>query len=102
MADVTELPIACTLEPGRMPGRLAFIEALVAYALVDQQPIAGGLRTRFRDTPDVELRVRDLVAAESDCCAFLRFELGRDDDALVLDITGSPDAQPVIRGFFAA
>ena len=98
---MTELPTACTLEPEQMPGRLAFIEGLTADALIDQQPIAGGQRSRFRDTPDVEQRVRDLVAAESECCAFLRFELARDEHALLLDITGSPDAQPVIRRFFA-
>jgi hypothetical protein len=97
---MTDPPIACTLAPDRMRGRLAFIDALTADALVDQQPIAGGVRSRFRDEPDVERRLRELVALESQCCAFLRFEIGRAEAAIVLDITGSPDAQPVIERFF--
>ncbi len=42
-----------------------------------------------------------LVAAESQCCAFLDFTLGRDDGDLVLDIAGPEDARPVIEMLFA-
>jgi hypothetical protein len=97
----TDQPIACTLAPDRMRGRLAFIDALTAEALLDQQPIADGLRSRFRDAPGVERRVRELVELESQCCAFLQFEIGRAGTAIVLDITGAADAQPVIEQFFA-
>jgi hypothetical protein len=56
---------------------------------------------RLRDTPEIEQRTRALVAAESACCAFLDFDLARENDALVLEITGSADARPVIEMFFA-
>jgi hypothetical protein len=98
---MTDPPIACTLAPDRMRGRLAFIDALTADALLDQQPIAGGMRSRFLDAAGIEERVRELVELESRCCAFLRFAIGRDRDAIVLDITGSADAQPVIEQYFA-
>jgi hypothetical protein len=98
----TDILIACTLDPAEMRDRVTSIDALRSDALLDQREIAGGLRTTFRDTPDVERRVRELVAAESRCCAFLSFAVGRDDDALWLDITGAPDARPVIDQFFAA
>jgi hypothetical protein len=64
--------------------------------------LRGGLRSRFRDTPDVEQRIQDLIAAESRCCAFLSLATGREQDALWLDITGAPEARPVIEQFFAA
>jgi hypothetical protein len=99
---MTDQPIACTLAPAQMRGRRAFIDALAAEALLDRRPIAGGERFRFRDETDVEARVRELVDLESRCCAFLRFEIGRGDGAIELDITGSPDAQPVIEQFFVA
>ena len=51
--------------------------------------------------PEVEQRTRELVAAESRCCAFLAFKLDREDGALVLDIAGPADARPVIEMFFA-
>jgi hypothetical protein len=96
-----ELPIACTLPPADVSGRLELIDALAAEALLDQRPIAGGLRARFRDAPGIDARVRGLAAAEAECCAFLRFEVAREGGAVTLDITGAPDAQPVIHRFFA-
>ena len=98
---MTETPIACTLTPDGMTARLALIETLAADGLLDRTPTQDGLRVRLRDTPDIEQRARELVAAESRCCAFLDFELGRDGGELVLDIAGPEDARPVIELFFA-
>jgi hypothetical protein len=98
---MTEQPIACTLTADRVPGRLALIDSLTTDALIDRRPIPGGVRSRFREAPGVERRVRELVELESRCCAFLRFAVARDERAIVLDITGSDDAQPVIEQFFA-
>ena len=44
------------------------------------------MRVRLRDTPEIEQRTRELVAAESECCAFLDFTLGREGGAIVLEI----------------
>lgn len=96
-----ESPIACSLPTGQARDRSALIAQLRADAMLGQQPITGGLRTRFRADAATEQRVRGLVAVERDCCGFLRFDLQREPDALVLDITGSTDAQPVIQTFFA-
>jgi hypothetical protein len=54
----TDIPIACTLKPAEMRDRVTSIDALLIDALLDQREIAGGLRTTFHDTPDVERRVR--------------------------------------------
>jgi hypothetical protein len=94
-------PIACTLTPDGMTARLALIEALAADSLFDRTATEAGLRVRLRDTPEIERRTRALIAAESRCCAFLDFNLARENGVLVLDITGSADARPVIDMFFA-
>ena len=96
-----DLPIACTLTPDGMTARLALIEALAADGLLDRTPTDAGLRVRLRDTPDIEERTRELIAAESRCCEFLDFDLGREGGELVLDISGPEDARPVIEMFFA-
>jgi hypothetical protein len=101
LSGMTNQPIACTLDAAQMSERVASIDALLDDALLDQSEIDGGLRTRFRDAPGVEARIRDLIDAESRCCAFLSFAVGRDGDALWLDITGAPEARPVIEQFFA-
>ena len=98
---MTELPIACTLTPDGMTARLALIDALAADALLDRTPTYRGLRVRLRDTPEIEQRTRELSAAESACCAFLDFDLGRADGDLVLEIAGPADVRPVIDMFFA-
>lgn len=96
-----DLPIACTLSPDGMTARLALIDALAADGLLDRTSTDAGLRVRLRDTPEIERRTHELVAAESECCAFLDFDLGRQDGDLVLDISGPKDARPVIEMFFA-
>ena len=96
-----DLPIACTLSPDGMTARLALIDELAADGVLDCATTDAGLRVRLRDTPAIERRTRELVAAESSCCAFLRLDLRREDGALVLEIAGPADARPVIDMFFA-
>jgi hypothetical protein len=93
--------IACTLGPGEMAERQMLIQALVTDGLLERRPIERGVRLRLRSTPDLERRARDLVAAESECCRFLTFDLRRDAGELVLDITGPPDAQEFVGQVFA-
>jgi hypothetical protein len=98
--DMTDQPIACTLTPDGMTARLALIDALAADGLLERTPTEAGMRIRLLDRPDIEQRTRELVAAESKCCAFLDFDLRREDGDLLLDITGPEDARPVIAMFF--
>jgi hypothetical protein len=97
---VTDVPIACTLTPDGLTARMGLIDALAADGLLDRTRTDSGLRVRLRDTPEIEQRTLELVAAESRCCAFLGFDLSRDAGELVLDISGPEDAQPVIDLFF--
>jgi hypothetical protein len=99
--DMTDQPIACTLTPDGMTARLALIDALTTDGLLERIPTQSGLRVRLLDRPDVHRRTRELVAAESKCCAFLDFELRRENGNLLLDISGPEDARPVIEMFFA-
>jgi len=98
---MSDRPIACTLTADGMTARLALIDALAGDGLLDRTPTETGLRVRLRDTPEVEQRTRELIAAESACCAFLDFDLHRDGTALILEISGPRDARPVIDLFFA-
>ena len=95
-------PIACTLSPDGLTARVALFDALAGAALLERSATDSGLRVRLRDTPDIERRARELIAAESACCPFLDFELSHEDDALVLEISGPADARPVIDMLFAS
>ena len=98
---MTDIPIACTLSPDGLQARLALIDTLAADGLLSRTATPSGMRIRLRDEPGIEQRTRQLVAAESRCCAFLTFQLGRDAGDLVLDIAGPRDARPVIDMLFA-
>lgn len=98
---MTEIPIACALTPDGMTARVALIDGLAADGLLDRTATDRGLRVRMLDRPDIEQRTRELITAESQCCAFLDFELTREAGDLVLDIAGPEDARPVAEVFFA-
>ena len=97
---MTELPIACTLSADGLAARLELIDELASDGLLRRISTDAGLRVHLRDTPEIEERTRRLIAAEAACCAFLTFDLGREGDALVLAITGPPEARRVIDLFF--
>ena len=98
---MTDQPIACTLTPDDTTARVALIDALAADGLLERTATETGIRVRLLDRADIQRRTQELVAAESRCCAFLDFDLRRENGALLLDISGPEDARPVIEMFFA-
>jgi hypothetical protein len=94
-------PIACTLPAGAYRERTAALSALARRALRSREPTAGGERLAFADDPAIEQALRAAIAAEQQCCAFLRLQLVRAHGALVLDITGPDEARPIISALFA-
>ena len=97
----TDLPIACTLPPADLAARKDDLAAFAAQALRSREPLPGGARLRFSGDEETAQRLRAIVAAESDCCAFLSFDLKAEDGLLRLDVTGPADAQPIIAELFA-
>jgi DNA-binding transcriptional MerR regulator len=79
-----EVPIACTLEPGRIPDRLAEWTSVLDHA-TGRIPIAGGLRIELGSGVDVGELGR-LIGAERQCCAFLQFTLCVGAGGTTLDV----------------
>jgi hypothetical protein len=96
-----DMPIACTLTPEAFAGRSSDIAALTARALHSREPIPGGTRLTFANDARTEADLRELVAAEARCCAFLTLDLRAGAGDLVLDVTGPPEALRVIDELFA-
>jgi hypothetical protein len=80
-------PIACTLSSAQLPRRQAEIRALGRDGLVAVAEEPQRAVLRFRPDPAIRARVEAIVAAESECCAFLDFMLEHDVDATVLTIS---------------
>lgn len=88
-------PLACSLEPDDLRQRLDRIAAIGAASLIDRGS-AGGVHTlRFRPGPDTRSRLREIVAAEAECCSFLDLELSEGDGELVLTIAAPRGGEPI-------
>jgi len=97
----TQPPIACTLTAAEMPARRAEMAA-IAQDLVSADAQAARGVLRFRPGARTRERVAAFVAAESECCAFLRMELRDDPDALILTVDGPAGSESVVRELVAA
>ncbi len=91
--------VACTLEPSRLPARLADWEHLMDRA-ADRFPRPDGAVVRFEFDADVATALVTLAAAEHDCCGFFTFALHITATHLDLHVTGPPAAQEVITAMF--
>ena len=94
-------PIACSLSTDDYRARGAAVAQIADDALRSRDPRDGGARLTFTGGDATEARLRELIAAEAECCPFLRFELDRDGDTLTLDVTGPDEARPIIDELFA-
>jgi hypothetical protein len=85
----SDTPIACSLNAEELPRRLAEIRAIGSDALLDVE----GDALRFRNDEVTRARLEAIVAAESECCSFLAFDLRAAGDALELRITAPEGAE---------
>lgn len=85
-----ETPIACSLTAEELPARLAEIQAIGADALLG---VDGAGALRFRDDEPTRRRLETIVAAESECCGFLAFELKAVGNELELVIIAPEGAE---------
>jgi len=91
------LPIACTLSATDLRGRGEELRALGGDGLVDATEEPGRAVLRFRPDPSIRERVERVVAAESECCAFLEFALVHGDDATVLTISAPNGGAEIVH-----
>jgi len=92
-------PIACTLEPGAMPDRLADWNAVLDQALARTTAADGALRIEFAD--DIDLgELSRLVVAEQHCCAFFSFTITVDSRGMALEVRAPDGAAEIVTGLF--
>src|SRR4051794_16194010 len=92
-----ELPIACSLSATDLSTRLAEMADLGRAALLHADRRGAGARLRFAAGTGVRERVEAIVAAESECCAFLAMRVTDAPDEVVLTIDAPEGAEPVLE-----
>ncbi len=102
--STSELPLAaermvgaaCTLGTAQLRERLREWRALRGRA-TDVEAIPGGVRLAF-STDEPMGAIADLVALESQCCAFYTFTLRIDGPTRQLKISAGSGGEPAVRG----
>jgi hypothetical protein len=88
---MTAPPITCSLTGPERTARVAAFRRLTRTA----RRTDGALLT-FSGDAGTEAQLRALVAAEAECCPFLRFDVRRTGAALVLEVTGPAEAAALL------
>lgn len=100
----TKPAIVCDMSeaPDSLQERFEAYRRLFAQSLIGRERQGKGIRFRFRATPGVEARVRDLAAREKACCAFFDFRVSVVDDEVVWDgwTIDDPLARQVLEEFY--
>jgi len=92
------VPIACTLSPDQVEGRLAeFHELFAAHLVRLERPAPTHLRLVLAAEAGEEA-VRDLLTRERGCCAFLDFTVRAEGGELLADLQVPAEAAPGLDG----
>lgn len=86
-----EIPIACTLSAGDFEKPTTWIADLNARALASHR--TEGLTLHLRYRADATSDVQELVRRETECCAFLTFDLRRSADFIELAVAAPPEVE---------
>lgn len=94
----SSVAIACTLDAGALRGQLADWQRLLSH-VASRDPVEGGIRATFAGSVPTDELIR-LVAAEQDCCQFLRFAITVDTRGVALEVRAANDAQSIVHAMF--
>jgi DNA-binding transcriptional MerR regulator len=98
-ASNSDEPIACTLAADSVGDRMSDWQAMIGKS-TQRHDVDGGSRFVFGDGVDIGA-LAVLASAEQDCCRFFSFTINIGFDGVTLDVTGPPDAQPIIESMGA-
>ena len=96
-----ERPVACSLGAAELEQRAATIGA-VGASLTSHGVEDGHHSLRFRATPQTRRHLKEIVAAEAECCPFLDLSLTEEDSELILSIAAPEAGQATADGLAAA
>jgi hypothetical protein len=90
--------IACDMTIATADARTGFADDLKRGMRLPIRDVPGGVEVRF--DPSAQDAVLRYVDLESRCCSFLTVAVRSEPDAIVLSVTGRPEAREWIRNIF--
>lgn len=100
-SDARDTSIACTLNAGGMPERVADWQHVLARA-ERREPLDGGVAVVFPLDAALASELAGLAAAEHTCCRFFDFTLRVATTEIRLEVRAPADAADVVTALFGA
>ena len=97
--DERPVILGCSLEADEFRSRREAWDQL-ASAVVDRAWTEDGFRVRFEPADGVSESLRDLVAAEQDCCGWATWSVADEGGCPVLDVGGPADRVGTLAAAF--
>ena len=98
--DDGTVPVACRLTPADQAAQNGRWEQLAAEALIGRAQSADGLRLSFRGEPGVEQQLRQLAAAENQCCPWADWTVTTRTGQIVLDVRAAGEGVAALHSMF--
>ena len=97
-----DFPIVCSLTESELRERRQTILDSIRQAAIDVTPIPGGYVSHFPARSEMLSELSRLVDLERQCCRFLTFKIVVEagEQPIRLEVTGPPDAKPMIEDLF--
>lgn len=94
--DTPRIPLTCTLDEAALDERIRDWQGVAARA-TSRRVEDGRVVATYPNDAQLLARLRDLIAAEAECCSFLRFRLDETPDAIVTELRLPDDLPPSMR-----
>jgi hypothetical protein len=94
-------PVACSLTSAGLVAQASRWVRLAVHAMTERTETADGLRICFRPEQGVEDELRELAAAENDCCRWAAWTVKTTGHDVVLEVRSRGKGIAVLHGMFA-
>lgn len=89
-------PTGCTLDQNEMATRIAAWRELSARA-ISRRVQGTRMTSTYPSDPHLVRRLRDLISAEADCCAFLAFTVDEGPRETVVELDFPEEARALLE-----
>lgn len=93
--------VACSLASADMTAQVSRWQRLAVRSMTERTETADGLRICFRPDPGVEGELRELAAAETDCCPWAAWTVNAVGHTVVLEVRSQGEGVTTLHGMFA-
>jgi hypothetical protein len=99
---MTDLPVACTLSPGALAARRQGLLSELVRKAESAEELPDGHRLSFAAADDTLALIMKAVAAERQCCRFLRFQITVEAGGgpVSLELTGPAGTREFLSALF--